>query len=830
MKIDKIRLQNINSLRSSKPIEINFRDNKFTQTGLFLITGVTGAGKSTILDAITVALYHRVPRLESGNLADIVNHGSREALSSVEFNIDGEIYEATWSIRVLGRGGKRLNRPIESVRLKNLTSRKILAEKKRDIVTKVESILHLNYKQFLRAVLLAQGEFSAFLLASSKDKGTLLEQITGEDIYKKIGITLREKITTQKREVDKIVDKIKISSEELLDNQNELNIRLKEIEIELKELNISKSKIDNLKSLKSKINISIGHKESQIDILNQDIVSYNKNIEEIYRKIEKEKINSKNIIDKNLSKIDSLKKSLKDKEIKLELKRTQKAIKEDILKHIKSELAKFNIDKLKIEQEYIELISEKREQEIDFKNILKKLEDRRYMKKDLKNQKSILEEKLQDREHIYRLELEITSLKNRRAKLKKGEPCLLCGSTIHPKIKEYQEIKPTKREIEIKKIKKDIYNLDRNLKTILQDISRYERDKEYLTNRIEKMNIRLNEIKDSIDLSNLKDTTTINRAILDYQELKKREIIEQDEILNINLDSLILELSLIKNKIDRLKSDIEYQKIRVKEIEAELKNRIESLKRDITDKKEELKKVNKEREELAKDLEILKYKIAFLNKSPIKDNIESLLEERGKILERLKRDCQLREKNQKILKDLDIKQTRLNTLNRLFKLLGGTIDSFNIYVQRLTLISLINLANIHLKKLAPRYELEIFKYTTEKEALKFGLVDYYQANILRDINTLSGGERFIISLALALGLSDLASNKIKIKSLFIDEGFGTLDSKSLDIVISTLETLKSKDKLIGIISHVASLKDRISTQIDIIKKGNGISEVKILSY
>ena len=830
MRIDKIVLQNINSLRSSKPIVIDFRDEKFTQTGLFLITGVTGAGKSTILDAITVALYHRVPRLESGNLSDIVNHGSREALSIVEFTTKGETYEATWSIRVLGRGGKKLNRPIESVRLKNLTTGKIISERKRDIVAKVESILHLNYKQFLRAVLLAQGDFSAFLLASSKEKGTLLEQITGEDIYKRIGVTLRGKITAQERAVDKILNKVKLSSEELLQNRDELNNRLTEIGIELKELDIVKSKIDNLKSLKSKIDSSIEDKNSQIDRLSRDIILYNRDIEDIYRKIENEKLKSKNRIDKNLSKIDTLKKSLRDKETKFELESSQKAIKQDILKHIKRELSNFDIDKLILEREYLELISEKREQKIDLKEILKKLEDRVDIKQDLENQKSILEEKLQDKEYIYRLEIEIASLKNKRAKLKKGEPCILCGSTIHPKIKEYQEIEPSKREVEIKRIKRDISILDENLKNVLQEISRYERDREYLTNRIEKMDIRLNEIKDSIDLSNLRDMTTVNRAILDYQELKSREAREQDEILSIDLDSLISELSLIREQIDRVKNDIEHIKIREIEIEIESKDRVDSLKKSIKRIEDELREVKQEREEFNSKLQILKDKIASYNEKSIQESINRLLEERGKIVERLKRDTQLKDKHRKILEDLDIQQSRLDTLNRLFKLLGGTIDSFNIYVQRLTLISLINLANVHLRKLAPRYELEIFKYTTERDALKFGLIDHYQASILRDINTLSGGERFIISLALALGLSDLASNNIRIHSLFIDEGFGSLDPKSLDIVISTLESLKSKDKLIGIISHVETLKDRISTQINIIKRGNGVSEVKILSY
>ena len=115
-----------------------------------------------------------------------------------------------------------------------------------------------------------------------------------------------------------------------------------------------------------------------------------------------------------------------------------------------------------------------------------------------------------------------------------------------------------------------------------------------------------------------------------------------------------------------------------------------------------------------------------------------------------------------------------------------------------------------------------------KEELNFNLIDHYQADQSRLVDTSSGGEKFIISLALALGLSDLASKSVKIDSLFIDEGFGTLDNNTLETVISTLETLQSQGKLIGIISHVENLKERIPTQIKITKKSNGISVVDML--
>ena len=161
-------------------------------------------------------------------------------------------------------------------------------------------------------------------------------------------------------------------------------------------------------------------------------------------------------------------------------------------------------------------------------------------------------------------------------------------------------------------------------------------------------------------------------------------------------------------------------------------------------------------------------------------------------------------------------------------LLGGSKHAFNTYVQRLTLLNLINLANIHLFKLNKRYSLKMNETYKAGEELNFMLTDHYQTDEARLVDTSSGGERFLISLALALGLSDLASNNVSIRSLFIDEGFGTLDNDSLETVISTLETLHAQGKMIGIISHVESLKERISAQIQVLKKSNGVSAVEIV--
>ncbi|MCF8367354.1 MAG: ATP-dependent endonuclease, partial [Bacteroidales bacterium] len=100
----------------------------------------------------------------------------------------------------------------------------------------------------------------------------------------------------------------------------------------------------------------------------------------------------------------------------------------------------------------------------------------------------------------------------------------------------------------------------------------------------------------------------------------------------------------------------------------------------------------------------------------------------------------------------------------------------------------------------------------------------------RSVKTLSGGESFLVSLALALGLSDLAASKTKINSLFIDEGFGSLDQQTLDTALSTLEKLQHEtSRTIGVISHVEALKERITTQIELSQDASGNSALKIIS-
>lgn len=157
----------------------------------------------------------------------------------------------------------------------------------------------------------------------------------------------------------------------------------------------------------------------------------------------------------------------------------------------------------------------------------------------------------------------------------------------------------------------------------------------------------------------------------------------------------------------------------------------------------------------------------------------------------------------------------------------GSADGkkFATFAQGLTLSRLMALANRRLTDLSDRYLLDKPGEQDEDELM---IVDLYMGNERRSVKTLSGGETFMISLSLALALSDLASKNIKLDSLFIDEGFGTLDPETLDLALNTLEKLQQEaQKNIGIISHVESIKERIATQIRLERNNRGFSQIII---
>lgn len=195
----------------------------------------------------------------------------------------------------------------------------------------------------------------------------------------------------------------------------------------------------------------------------------------------------------------------------------------------------------------------------------------------------------------------------------------------------------------------------------------------------------------------------------------------------------------------------------------------------------------------------------------------------GAIAERIKLDNENRESQKQLFADIINAQASYDDMAYLNSLIGSQKgDKFRKFAQGLTLENLVYLANKHLQRLHGRYELK----RNRNDGLALQVMDLWQGDVVRDTKTLSGGESFLVSLALALSLSDLVSHKTSIDSLFLDEGFGTLDPETLDLALDALDTLNATGKMIGVISHVNALKERVPVQIKVSKKvGLGESQL-----
>lgn len=201
------------------------------------------------------------------------------------------------------------------------------------------------------------------------------------------------------------------------------------------------------------------------------------------------------------------------------------------------------------------------------------------------------------------------------------------------------------------------------------------------------------------------------------------------------------------------------------------------------------------------------------------------LHHQGEIRERLQADDRYRQQQQQLLEKISQQQDLLADWDYLNRMIGSATGAvFRRFAQGLTLDHLVWLANQQLARLHGRYLLQ----RQATDALELSVIDTWQADNQRDTRTLSGGESFLVSLALALALSDLVSDKNRIESLFLDEGFGTLDGQTLDVALDALDSLNAIGKTIGVISHVEAMKERIPLQIRVIKvNGLGYSKLEL---
>jgi DNA repair protein SbcC/Rad50 len=333
----------------------------------------------------------------------------------------------------------------------------------------------------------------------------------------------------------------------------------------------------------------------------------------------------------------------------------------------------------------------------------------------------------------------------------------------------------------------------------------------------------------------------LNKAIIDAEQAEK-------QAKNLHSD--------LKQNLTLTKANVDFLKKRIDEREAELKKRepdfLAALKpAGFLDEKQflEVRLSTEERDILTEKVKNLDTRQIDLSARQ-KDREIRLTEEfdkkvTDKTLDELKPLFKAFEESQKLLRDSiagikhklsdntaakkriqekqDVIEAQKNECSRWEKLHGliGSADGkkYRNFAQGLTFELMVSHANRQLEKMTDRYLL----IRDDEQPLELSVVDNYQAGEIRSTKNLSGGESFIVSLTLALGLSKMASRKVRVDSLFLDEGFGTLDEETLETALETLSGLQQGGKLIGIISHISALKERISTQIIITPVSGGKS-------
>ena len=203
----------------------------------------------------------------------------------------------------------------------------------------------------------------------------------------------------------------------------------------------------------------------------------------------------------------------------------------------------------------------------------------------------------------------------------------------------------------------------------------------------------------------------------------------------------------------------------------------------------------------------------------------------GTLREQWQQNETAKKTHENILREKTEQDAVCNLWHEMDRLIGSADGSkFQDFAQGLTFRTMISHANHRLRKMTDRYILaqgETNHKSHEPGPLEPVIIDTYQADARRSTKNLSGGESFLVSLALALGLSSMSSNRIRVDSLFLDEGFGTLDEQTLETALSVLESLREEGRQIGIISHVKEVRERLATQIRLVRTRKGTSRVEI---
>ena len=461
-----------------------------------------------------------------------------------------------------------------------------------------------------------------------------------------------------------------------------------------------------------------------------------------------------------------------------------------------------------------------------------------------------------------------------RRQLEEGEACPVCGSTSHPYHREQEVVDTLFRNMEqeynaatavYQQVNNRSIALQRDLAhqkmiagQVREQLSAFQKESTDTGNE-EQIQQRLGELaKLILEYRNLyaewqRGDEEIKKLRSHYEALREnvsRCRLAMQKVSAANEQSVLLQnaaiaeqkrFEVIEKALDTLRRErsgllkgksADEAEAAVARREGELNLALEKARKEVETVQNGLSGLQGELKQIASSIEELQVRqkqIEFPEQLPEaikKQQEENLNTERSlSIIEaRLLQQAKNKAAVEQIAKELSEKQSVADRWAKLNKLIGSADGTkFKVIAQSYTLNLLLLHANKHLSYLSKRYKLQQVPGT-----LALQVVDCDMCDEIRTVYSLSGGESFLISLALALGLSSLSSNNLKVESLFIDEGFGSLDAESLRTAMEALEQLQMQGRKIGVISHVQEMSERISVQVQVHKKVNGKSVLSVV--
>lgn len=894
----------------AKKVEIPM--DSLGECGLYLITGDTGAGKTTIFDAITFALYGEASgeyRKDKAALRSDFADKKDKTYVILKFLCGGEIYSIKRSPKTSDHNSE--------VELTFPDGRVFTKEK--EVSEEIEKLTGLNKKQFSQIVMIAQGEFQKLLNAKTEDRGEIFRNIFSTQNLQIFQAKLYDKFNAVNIEFSKLKERLVQYIEQvatdgnealtdevskIIDSKNvynlehfklELNEQIKKDETTKKELDKKKKAI---KKDLDRLNQELGNAENiekmHLDIENlqqiiipdlkkkfeQTELEYNKYLKQqpAYEKLFTEISKLKNDLPK-YEKLQTIENEIK--KVNSEAVENNNKI-ENLEKDILSQKTQFEEFNKKLESlKNVEIDAEKENSE---NQRIRKLYD------DLKTLQSEAAKLLENKKSLEKLQVEIINLqsdwntKNENylkmynlfikeqagilAKdLKSGSPCPVCGSTKHPAPAKLTDESITKEAVQTAQDKCESVkkNLDEKTNTCSILKNKISDAEENITNSFTKIFGKI-ATDDFAEVLSVKITETEKNLEVSSNRIKefseKINDKNQTETLLKNIEAKIVSDEKYQTELVQKKSDFEKviaeKTSAMKTMSQELEYQDNKKAKQVFDEKqeayqlfqEEFKQLQEKYNNLKTDiaakeasLKTLSLQVSgkpVINLDELSEKINELQQQEiqfqnqiEEIITRFAQNNDLKNNISKTEKDLKNSDEKLQSLKILSDTANGRLNgslkiTFEQYIQTAYFDMIINEANKRFFRMTnSQYKLvrKEEKNRTSKVGLDLNVFDFHTGK-LRSVSTLSGGESFKASLSLALGLSDVVQNYsggIKIDAMFVDEGFGSLDDESLEQAINTLYRLTEGNRIVGIISHVGNLKNRIDKKIVVTKSIKGSS-------